>query len=394
MTAGGQGVRRPGSRPGNGAEGTNRGTPDWPSGAPAVPGDDRSAPGRRVRPASPSDTRSGGQGRLVGRRPARSDDRRPGSAADRQLPPTARRAVARGRTPVRSERPPPGDEASRRFRGSVARRGARVVATPDDGRWRGDDTRHGPRTEGSDWDPEEWVDETDKGTSGWGDAGPPAAGELPVRRRPRRAFPDEVQAELHAAVGTTQRPRTEQRLAEAVKAYERDRYDDALRTLRPVARSAPTSATVRELHALTLYRLGRWKAAIRELDAFHALTGSFDQHPVLIDCYRAARRWRAAERVWEDLRQASPVPEVLTEGRIAIAGARADQGDLKGAIELLERTSTKERPPPLHHLRLWYALADLYERAGDIPRARTLFRAVMDHDPTLFDTPERLATLA
>lgn len=269
-----------------------------------------------------------------------------------------------------------------------------MVATPDDGRWRGDDTRHGPRTEGSEWDPEVWVDEAEDGTSGWGDVGPDTGSEPPTPRRRRREFPEEVQAELQSAVDTRQRPRLEQRLAEAVKAYERDRYDDALRTLRPVARLAPTSATVRELHGLTLYRLGRWKAAIVELDAFHALTGSYDQHPVLIDCYRAARRWRAAERAWEELRRASPPPEVLTEGRIAIAGARADQGDLVGAIELLERSSTKERPPPLHHLRLWYALADLYERAGDIPRARALFRAVREHDATLFDTPQRLATLA
>jgi len=204
----------------------------------------------------------------------------------------------------------------------------------------------------------------------------------------------EVQSELHDAVGAARVAGVERRLAEAVKAYERDRYQDALTTLRPVARVAPMSPTVRELHGLTLYRLGKWNAAIRELEAFHALTGSFDQHPVLADCHRAAGHPRKVEQVFEELRKSSPSPEVLTEGRIVVAGARADSGDLAGAIELLERARTKARVPQLHHLRLWYALADLYERAGEVPRARALFRTVLDHDPSLFDTAERIAALA
>ena len=282
------------------------------------------------------------------------------------------------------------DEAARLFRGSVARKGARVVAAPDDRPWsavthRSNDAR--PPA----WEPEVWVeDDADV-------AGPAPGGEAPVtttRRRSAPTVPQDVQVELADAVGRTRSERVERRLAEAIKAYERDRYGDALRTLRPVARAAPMSATVRELHGLTLYRLGKWADAIRELEAFHALTGSYDQHPVLADCHRASRHWKEAEAVWDELRRASPPPEVLAEGRIVMAGVRADQGDLAGAIELLEQAKTKERPPPLHHLRVRYALADLYERAGDVPRARALFRSVRDHDPSLFDTSARLAALA
>ncbi|MGI8807824.1 MAG: tetratricopeptide repeat protein, partial [Acidimicrobiales bacterium] len=148
------------------------------------------------------------------------------------------------------------------------------------------------------------------------------------------------------------------------------------------------------LHGLTLYRLGKWTAAIRELEAFHALTGSYDQHPVLADCHRANGRIRKVEAVFEELRKSSPSPEVLTEGRIVMAMARADRGDLAGATELLERARTKVRSPQLHHLRLWYALADLYERAGELPRARALFANVYDQDPSLFDTADRMNALA
>lgn len=207
-------------------------------------------------------------------------------------------------------------------------------------------------------------------------------------------MPAQVKTELQDAVGAGKVSNVERRLAEAVKAYERDRYQDALSTLRAVVRVAPMSPTVRELHGLTLYRMGKWAAAIKELEALYALTGSYDQHPVLADCHRAAGHPAEVERVFEELRTSSPEPEVLTEGRIVVAGARADNGDLAGAIELLERARSKAKTPRLHHLRLWYALADLYEQAGDVPRARALFGAVYNYDPTLFDTAERLAALA
>ena len=46
-----------------------------------------------------------------------------------------------------------------------------------------------------------------------------------------------------------------------------------------------------------------------------------------------------------------------------------------------------------HHLRLWYALGDLYERAGDIPRARDMFDRVAKRDRAFADVAERLAAL-
>jgi hypothetical protein len=46
-----------------------------------------------------------------------------------------------------------------------------------------------------------------------------------------------------------------------------------------------------------------------------------------------------------------------------------------------------------HHARLWYALADLYERAGDAPKARDLFSRVVAAQPDLADAAERLAAL-
>jgi tetratricopeptide (TPR) repeat protein len=156
---------------------------------------------------------------------------------------------------------------------------------------------------------------------------------------------------------------------------------------------APAAPAVQELYGLTLYRLGRWADALRHLDAAHSLTGSYDQHPVMADCARALGRFKRVQNLWDELRQASPGAELTTEGRIVMAGAMADRGDVGGAIRLLESTRVNQRRAQPHHLRHWYALADLYERAGDIPRARELFRRVAAVEPDAFDVPDRVRAL-
>jgi len=114
---------------------------------------------------------------------------------------------------------------------------------------------------------------------------------------------------------------------------------------------------------------------------------------VLADCYRALRRYDRVEELWKELAAASPSAEVVTEGRIVAAGALADRGELARAIRLLEAGQKPVKRMRTHHLRLTYALADLVERAGDIPRARTLFRRVADADPDFADVSSRLHSL-
>jgi tetratricopeptide (TPR) repeat protein len=220
----------------------------------------------------------------------------------------------------------------------------------------------------------------------------PTAG--PGGGRKPKELPPEVASELHDEVGGAKAARFRERLTAAAGAYERDRYRDAARMLKPLAEQAPGSGAVRELYGLTLYRLGRWDAAAKELEAYRALTSeSVDQHPTLADCYRAKKRWKRVDELWDELRHASPAPELLAEGRLVQAGSLADRGRIEDAIELLEAASKKSdvRKPKDHHVRTWYALADLYERAGEVPRARELFRRVRDHDVDgSYDAADRL----
>jgi len=214
----------------------------------------------------------------------------------------------------------------------------------------------------------------------------------PTRDRTPKPRPD-VSAELDRAVGAKTAPKLGQRLAEASRAYERERFVEARKILKPLAERAPGSASVRELYGLTLYRLGHWKLAINELEAFRRLSGSTEQHPVLADCYRALKRYREVEELWEELREASPSAELVAEGRIVAAGALADQAEYDRAIRLLEAGVRNQKRMKLHHVRLLYVLADVVERAGDIPRARQLFQRVADADPEFADVRIRIRAL-
>jgi tetratricopeptide (TPR) repeat protein len=230
-----------------------------------------------------------------------------------------------------------------------------------------------------------------------------AADEAGTRYRSRseRAYelPKGISEELHAALGegparAKRRAETVERLmANAALSYERDRYTESLASIRLVIESAPTSATARELYGLVLYRLGRWRQAAKELRQFHELSGSFDQHPVIADCERALGHFSKVDEIWTELRRAGVDRDVLVEGRLVLAGTLADQGKLNEAIELLGPEGRSRKNPDLAHLRTWYALGDLYERAGDLPRARELFRRVAEAAPDALDAPARLAAL-
>lgn len=188
--------------------------------------------------------------------------------------------------------------------------------------------------------------------------------------------------------------RAEDQLARAAEAYSAGRERDAMRLLRPLRDAYPEAAAVRELLGLCHYRIGQYPAAARELEAFVGLTDSVEDHPVLMDCMRAQGRYRRVDELWEDLASQSPSAALVTEGRIVLAGSRADRGRIRDAIDLLERRSGDVSRVQVHHLRLWYALADLYERAGEVGRARELFTRVRRHDAAFADVAERLAALA
>ncbi len=326
-----------------------------------------------------------GKGAAAGR--GRSSARSAGAGrGDRpsEGPPWKRRAEARAAD----------DEKGRKAGwGGVARRGAGRLRDSDTGGGASQAFREAAR--GDTWEPEVWVDEGEVRDEARGAVGR-GHGRGAGRPAPRRAEPEDEAVEdpsLARAVGPARLDRVETRLRDAGRAFRRDRFEEARKLLRPLAEMAPTAASVRELLGLTYYRLGRWKQAVTELEAFRSLTGSAEQHPVLADAYRALGRHGKVAELWQELREASPSAALVAEGRIVYAGSLADQGKLHDAIGVLEAAKSPAKRPKEHHLRVTYALADLYERAGDVPRARQLFGLVAAAEPTLGDVEARLRSL-
>ncbi|MFM7509538.1 MAG: hypothetical protein ACKO5A_08320, partial [Actinomycetota bacterium] len=70
-----------------------------------------------------------------------------------------------------------------------------------------------------------------------------------------------------------------------------------------------------------------------------------------------------------------------------------DRSELASAVRLLGDGFRWPRAPREYHFRRAYALADLYERAAEVPRARTWFLRIAAADPTYLDVVERIDAL-
>ena len=214
----------------------------------------------------------------------------------------------------------------------------------------------------------------------------------PLARRAQRL--EDPALVLKRAVGEPRDRWLLKRLNNAARAFQSERFGDARKQLQPVVREAPELIDARELMGIVLYRMGRWKEAIEQLEKFREMTSTTEQHPVLADCHRALGRWADVEALWAEIGEESPRPEIVTEGRIVLAGAKADQDDIRGAIATLEHRWKRPQHPRADQLRRAYALADLYDRAGKTARARELFKWVARHDPKLADVAARVRALS
>lgn len=183
------------------------------------------------------------------------------------------------------------------------------------------------------------------------------------------------------------------RLSSAFVALDRERFSEAKRIARSLVKEMPGVAAVQEIIGMASYRLGQWRDATAALEMARSMHERMELLPVLADCYRAQRRWLELDAVWQDLKDVSPSPEVMAEGRIVYAGSLADRGELLAAIDLMKKSSQVPRRVRPYHARQWYVLADLYDRAGDLQRAREFFSRVNSFDPDFADVQLRLANV-
>lgn len=238
-----------------------------------------------------------------------------------------------------------------------------------------------------------WIDEGDLRSEAAGAASRASTVASRPNRRPRSVAP-EVAAVISSNARDSKRAAVlTDRLAQAHEALDRERFDEARRIALPLVRELPNVSAVHEVLGLTAYRTGNWKQAAASLETAQALHASLELLPVLADVYRAQRRWADVERIWTEVREVSPSPEVVAEARIVAASAQADQGDLQGALRIMGRSSQVPKRIRDHHLRQWYVLGDLHDRAGDPLEAARWFELVAAHDRDFVDVVDRLRAL-
>ncbi|NQV96967.1 MAG: hypothetical protein HQ486_04155 [Acidimicrobiaceae bacterium] len=192
----------------------------------------------------------------------------------------------------------------------------------------------------------------------------------------------------------TSADRAIERLARSLHAFEAHRYSESRKLIMPLLAQLEGIALIHEVAGLSMYRLGRWQDAADQLEiARGAAAGEVTNHPVLADCYRALRRYEKVTELWEELKLMSPPPGLLAEGRIVAASALADQGELQAAVRMMTHGTSDPHKVQEHHLREWYVLGDLYDRAGDVAGARRLFTKIQSNDASFADVADRLNTL-
>ena len=330
-------------------------------------------------------------------RPRRDDgERRPARSFDRDRPARAPRDGDRERRPARP------------FDRDRAPRGPRRDDGPDtrtDAQRRSDDVKRktGGRRYGKDPYPpakhtrERWQDE--------GSTRKPSGGRN-SNRAPRRDDDDDrlmtvsiknVEPgdanKIKEQLGATA-DRAIERLARALHAFEAHRYSESRKLIMPLLSQVVGLAIVHEVAGLSMYRLGRWQDAADQLEIARGIKpGEVVNHPVLADCYRALRRYEKVTELWESMKLLSPPAALLAEGRIVAAGALADQGELQSAVRMMTHGTSDPHKVQEHHLREWYVLADLYDRAGDVASARRLFLKIQNSDAKFADVADRLNTL-
>ncbi len=216
-------------------------------------------------------------------------------------------------------------------------------------------------------------------------------------KKPLFTLPADIAADIRKAfVGTTyMREKMVTSLTRATEAYGRHRYEEALRLSRRVTEAVPGVAAARELAGLSAYRSEQWNLAKANLVAHFEITQDPQYLPLVMDCDRAHRRYRGVVKTFGLLEGADPSAEVVAEARIVMSGTLADQRKYEEAIELLTRAGAAKilKNPSFRHIRLWYALADIYDQAGDVSSARELFARIVKAEPAAYDAKYRLKEL-
>ncbi len=187
--------------------------------------------------------------------------------------------------------------------------------------------------------------------------------------------------------------RVARHLVAAGRVIEDDPEEAYQHTLAARARASRV-AIVREATGEAAYRAGHFAEALSELRAARRMTGSVEHLPVIADCERALGRPEKALQLSKEPVVEKLDPDQRIEMQIVAAGARADMGDVDGALRALSQAPVRSSSREPWVARLRYAYADLLLQAGRREEALEWFHRTEAVDgEQLTDAAERVQEL-
>lgn len=169
-------------------------------------------------------------------------------------------------------------------------------------------------------------------------------------------------------------------LREAAEAFADGKHGKTLKLTQQAKELSPRDATVRELMALSAYRLGNWDLALRELRTYRRYTGDTAHLAVEMDVLRALDRPEDVDAAWDLMRRLGGSREARNEAKVVYGAHLLDRDEPQRAWEVTNpgRIGSEAEESDL---RVWYVAARAAAELGDLRTARRLFEAIQRSDP-------------
>ena len=193
-------------------------------------------------------------------------------------------------------------------------------------------------------------------------------------------LPKWIQEEVTRTTRKERRAAVLQSLEAAADAFADARYGKAAEHAERAKKASSSNATIREILALSLYRMGRWEPALQELRTFRRIAGETTHMPVEMDCLRALDRPADVEKVWEELKHLGGRPDTFREARVVYGSFLLDAGRARDAWQAVNPKRLGEHPHE-SELRQWYVAARVAAHLGDAASAAKILHAITSADP-------------
>ncbi|MGI9610009.1 MAG: tetratricopeptide repeat protein [Acidimicrobiia bacterium] len=193
-------------------------------------------------------------------------------------------------------------------------------------------------------------------------------------------LPKWIQEEVTRTTRKERRAAVMQGLEAAAEAFAAARYGKAVEQAERAKKASPSNATIREILALSLYRLSRWEPALQELRTFRRIAGETTHMPVEMDCLRALDRSDDVDKVWGELKHLGGRPDTFREARVVYGSHLLDAGRAKDAWQVVNPKRLEEHPHEAE-LRQWYVAARVAAHLSDTESAAKILAAITAADP-------------